>query len=213
VEQLHKKFDERILLRDVSFTIARNDKCAIVGPNGIGKSTLLKILLKELNSDQGFFDWSDTVSIGYFAQDYRTQLAPEQTVWQWMEDHIAAPAQEIRKILGQVLFRGADVEKKIGMLSGGESARLIMAKLILEKHNVLIFDEPTNHLDLESIDALIEAIQVFPGAVLFVSHNRYFIDSISTRVLVLTEQYGVQNYLGNYNDYLEQFGTDYLATA
>ncbi|HRD69740.1 MAG TPA: ABC-F family ATP-binding cassette domain-containing protein [Legionella sp.] len=213
VEQLHKKFDERILLRDVSFTIARNDKCAIVGPNGIGKSTLLKILLKELNSDQGFFDWSDTVSIGYFAQDYRTQLAPEQTVWQWMEDHIAAPAQEIRKILGQVLFRGADVDKKIGMLSGGESARLIMAKLILEKHNVLIFDEPTNHLDLESIDALIEAIQVFPGAVLFVSHNRYFIDSISTRVLVLTEQYGVQNYLGNYNDYLEQFGTDYLATA
>jgi ATPase subunit of ABC transporter with duplicated ATPase domains len=112
-----------------------------------------------------------------------------------------------------VLFRGADVDKKIGMLSGGESARLIMAKLILEKHNVLIFDEPTNHLDLESIDALIEAIQLFQGAVLFVSHNRYFIDHISTRVLVLTEQYGVQNYLGNYNDYLEQFGKDYLATA
>ena len=151
--------------------------------------------------------------MGYFAQDYRTQLVPEQTVWQWMEDNIAAPAQEIRKVLGQVLFRGADVDKKIGMLSGGESARLIMAKLILEKHNVLIFDEPTNHLDLESIDALIEAIQVFPGAVLFVSHNRYFIDHISTRVLVLTEQYGVQNYLGNYNDYLEQFGKDYLATA
>ncbi len=99
------------------------------------------------------------------------------------------------------------------MLSGGESARLIMAKLILEKHNVLIFDEPTNHLDLESIDALIEAIQAFEGAVLFVSHNRYFIDLISTRVLVLTEQYGVQNYLGNYNDYLDQFGKDYLATA
>ena len=88
-----------------------------------------------------------------------------------------------------------------------------MAKLMLEKHNVLIFDEPTNHLDLESIDALIEAIQDFPGAVLFVSHNRYFIDNISTRVLVLTEQYGVQNYLGNYNDYLQQFGEDYLTTA
>ena len=99
------------------------------------------------------------------------------------------------------------------MLSGGESARLIMAKLVLEKHNVLIFDEPTNHLDLESIDALIESIQQFAGTVLFVSHNRYFIDSIASRVLVLTEQHGVQNYLGNYNDYLEQYGTDYLATA
>lgn len=210
VEHVHKRFDERILLKDVSFTIQRNDKCAIVGPNGIGKSTLLKVLLNESVADQGHFEWSDTVSVGYFAQDYRTQLVPEQTVLQWMEDVVAAPSQEIRKVLGQVLFRGADVDKKIGMLSGGESARLVMAKLIMQKHNVLIFDEPTNHLDLESIDALIEAIQAFPGAVLFVSHNRYFIDSISTRVLALSERYGVQNYLGNYNDYLEQLGTDYL---
>jgi len=213
VENLHKNFNEKILLKEVTFNIQRGDKCAIIGPNGIGKSTLLKILLKELQSDQGNFEWGETVKVGYFAQDYRTQLAPEQTVLQWMEDHVVAPAQDIRKVLGQVLFRGSDVDKKIAMLSGGESARLIMAKLILEKHNVLIFDEPTNHLDLESIDALIESIQEFPGAVLFVSHNRYFIDRISTRVLVLTEQYGVQNYLGNYNDYLDQFGKDYLATA
>jgi ATPase subunit of ABC transporter with duplicated ATPase domains len=211
VENLHKQFNERILLKDVSFNILRGDKCAIIGPNGIGKSTLLKILLSELKADQGDFNWSDTVQVGYFAQDYHTQLSPEKTVWQWMESNIVAPAQEIRKALGQALFRGDDVEKKISMLSGGESARLIMAKLILEKPNVLIFDEPTNHLDMESIDALIEAIQKFPGAVLFVSHNRYFIDRISTRVLVLTEQYGVQNYLGNYNAYLEQFGQDYLA--
>lgn len=213
VENLHKQFNERILLKDVSFNILRGDKCAIIGPNGIGKSTLLKILLSELKADQGDFNWSDTVQVGYFAQDYRTQLSPEKTVWQWMESNIVAPAQEIRKALGQVLFRGDDVHKKIAMLSGGESARLIMAKLILEKPNVLIFDEPTNHLDMESIDALIEAIQKFSGAVLFVSHNRYFIDRISTRVLVLTEQYGVQNYLGNYNAYLEQFGQDYLAIA
>lgn len=213
VDQLHKKFDERVLLKNVSLTIQRGDKCAIIGPNGIGKSTFLKILLKELHADQGNFEWSDTVKVGYFAQDYRTQLNPEQTILQWMEDHIAAPSQEIRKVLGQVLFRGADVDKKIGVLSGGESARLIMAKLILEKHNALIFDEPTNHLDLESIDALIEAIQLFPGTVLFVSHNRYFIDDIATRIIVLTEQYGVQDFLGNYNDYLEQYGKDYLATA
>lgn len=213
IDNVHKQFAERVLLKKVSFNITRGDKCAIVGPNGIGKSTLLKILLNELMADTGHFEWSDTVQVGYFAQDYHHQLAPEKTLLQWLEDSVAASSQEIRKVLGQVLFSGADVDKKVGVLSGGESARLIMAKLILEKHNVLIFDEPTNHLDLESIDALIEAIQQFQGAVLFVSHNRHFIDSIATRVLVLTERYGVQNYLGNYHDYLEQYGTDYLATA
>jgi ATPase subunit of ABC transporter with duplicated ATPase domains len=210
VENLHKQFNERVLLKDVSFNVHRHDKCALIGPNGIGKSTLLKILLNKIPSDQGHFTWSDTVQAGYFAQDYQTQLSPEQTVLQWMTHHITAPEQEIRKVLGQALFRGADVDKKIAMLSGGESARLMIAKLILERHNVLIFDEPTNHLDMESIDALIEAIQAFPGAVLFVSHNRYFIDRIATRVIVLTEKYGMQNYLGNYNDYLGQFGRDYL---
>lgn len=213
IEHLHKQFAERILLKKVSFDITRGDKCAIVGPNGIGKSTLLKILLSELGADAGHFEWSETVQVGYFAQDYHSELDPELTLLQWLEEKVAATSQEIRKVLGQVLFSGESVDKKIGVLSGGECARLIMAKLILEKHNVLIFDEPTNHLDLESIDALIEAIQQFQGAVLFVSHNRHFIDSIATRVLVLTEQYGVQNYLGNYKDYLEQYGTDYLATA
>jgi ATPase subunit of ABC transporter with duplicated ATPase domains len=213
VEQLSKKFDERVLLNDVSFNLQRQDKCAVIGPNGIGKSTLLKILLKELPADQGHFEWSDTVQIGYFAQDYRTQLPPEQTIWQWLESQVVASTQDLRKVLGQTLFRGSDIEKKIAVLSGGESARLVLAKMILQKNNVLILDEPTNHLDLESIDSLIEALKNFPGAVLFVSHNRYFIDHISTRVLALTERHGVQNYLGNYNDYLEQFGKDYLAGA
>jgi len=211
VDNIHKQFDERILLRRVSFQIQRGDKCAIIGPNGIGKSTLLKILMQELSSDIGHFEWSETVSIGYFAQDYRTQLNPEQTVWQWMEEHSIAPSQETRNVLGQVLFRGSDVEKKISMLSGGECARLVIGKLMLEKHNVLILDEPTNHLDLESIDALVEALQAFSGAVLFISHNRFFIDSISTRVLMLTEQHGLQNFLGNYNNYLEHYGKDFLA--
>ena len=173
----------------------------------------MKILLKELPGDEGKFEWSETTTVSYFSQDYRTLLDPEQTVLQWMEDNAVASSQEIRSILGQVLFRGSDVDKKIALLSGGESARLVMGKIILEKPNVLILDEPTNHLDLESIDALIEALQAFAGTVLFVSHNRHFIDNISTRVLVLTEQHGAQNYLGNYQEYLDQFGTDYLGTA
>lgn len=213
VDQLGKQFDTRVLLHNVSFDIQRGNKCAIIGPNGVGKSTLLKILLNEIYADQGEFEWSETVQVGYFAQDYRTQLPPQKTVWEWLEENVVASAQEMRKVLGQVLFRGDDVMKKIVMLSGGESARLVLAKLILQKNNVLILDEPTNHLDLESIDALIEALQVFTGAVLFVSHNRYFIDRIATRVLAVTEHHGVQNYLGNYHDYLAQFGQDYLAKA
>jgi len=213
VENVHKRFSEKIVLKKVTFDIFRGDKCAIIGPNGIGKSTLLKILLKELPGDDGTFEWSETTTVSYFSQDYRTLLDPELTVLQWMENNAVASSQEIRNILGQVLFRGSDVDKKIAMLSGGESARLVMAKIILEKPNVLILDEPTNHLDLESIDALIESLQAFPGTVLFVSHNRHFIDNISTRVLVLTEQYGAQNYLGNYQEYLDQFGKDYLGAA
>lgn len=211
VEHLSKQFDERVLLKNVSFNLHRGNKCAVIGPNGIGKSTLLKILLNEIQADEGKFEWSDTVQVGYFAQDYRTQLPPKQTIWEWMEESVIASSQDIRKVLGQVLFCGDDVKKKISMLSGGESARLVLAKLMLQKNNMLILDEPTNHLDLESIDALIKALQQFHGAVLFVSHNRYFIDHIATRVLALTEHHGVQDYLGNYHDYLAQFGKDYLA--
>ncbi|HVE44145.1 MAG TPA: ABC-F family ATP-binding cassette domain-containing protein [Gammaproteobacteria bacterium] len=210
VSQLHKAFDERIILKNTSFDVHRGEKCAIVGPNGIGKSTLLKILLQQYQADQGTFEWGETVQIGYFAQDYRTLLPADMTIWEWMEDNMFSSAQEMRKILGQILFRGEDVNKKIALLSGGESARLMLAKLILEKHNMLILDEPTNHLDLASIDALAEGINDFPGAVLFVSHNRYFIDRIATRVLVLSEKHGAQHYLGNYKNYLDQFGQDYL---
>lgn len=211
VEMLGKQFDDRVLLKNITFNLHRGEKCAVIGPNGIGKSTLLKILLQQLQANDGSFEWSDTVQTGYFAQDYRTQLPPEQSIWQWIEHNFVAPSQEMRNILGQVLFSGSDVDKKIAMLSGGESARLVLAGMILQKNNVLVLDEPTNHLDLESVDALVEALKKFPGAVLFVSHNRYFIDQIATRVLSLTEHHGVQNYLGNYHDYLAQFGQDYLA--
>lgn len=209
-EGISKKFDERILLKDVSFSLARGEKCAIIGPNGIGKSTLLKILLNQVVPDSGRYEWNDNVEIGYFEQDYRSHLPGNQSIWHWLENHITAPTQQMRKTLGQVLFRGNDIDKKISVLSGGECARLVLASLILKQSNVLILDEPTNHLDLESIDALVEALKNFNGAVLFVSHNRFFIDHIATRVLAITEK-GVRNYLGNYHDYLAQYGKDYLA--
>lgn len=211
VEHLTKQFDERILLKDISFNLRRGEKCAIIGPNGIGKSTLLKILLKQLPANAGTFEWSDSVQLGYFAQDYHAELRANLTLGQWLETKTHSSSQAIRNTLGQVLFRGQDIDKKLSMLSGGESARLVLAALILQQSNVLILDEPTNHLDLESIDALWEALKAFPGTVLFVSHNRYFIDHIATRVLALTEQDGARNYLGNYHDYIQQYGKDYLA--
>jgi ATPase subunit of ABC transporter with duplicated ATPase domains len=209
-EGIAKQFDTRVLLHNVSFSLARGEKCAVIGPNGIGKSTLLKILLDQLPADNGTHAWADNAEIGYFAQDYRSHLPGNQSALHWIENHIKAPSQEIRKALGQVLFRGNAVDKKISVLSGGECARLVLASMILKQPNVLILDEPTNHLDLESVDALVEALKKFPGAVLFVSHNRFFIDSIATRVLSITEK-GVRNYLGNYHDYLAQYGKDYLS--
>lgn len=211
VEHINKQFEQKTLLHNVTFNLRRGEKCALIGPNGIGKSTLLKILLNQLPADQGSYEWSDTVSIGYFAQDYRTQFRDNLTVWQWMEHQSTATSQEMRNVLGQVLFRKQDIDKKLSMLSGGESARLVLASLILQKNNLLILDEPTNHLDLESIDALVEGLKHFHGAVLFVSHNRYFIDHIATRIIALTEHQGIRNYLGNYHNYLAQYGQDYLA--
>jgi len=211
-QNLSKQFGEALVLNKISFTLNRGEKCAIIGPNGIGKSTLLNVLLEKIPATDGNYEWSDTVSIGYFAQDYHQQLPTDQTVWQWMENTVSAPAQDIRAALGQSLFRGTDVNKKISVLSGGESARLVLASIVLKKHNVLILDEPTNHLDLESIDALSEALVAFEGSILFVSHNRYFIDQIATRVIALTPHHGVKHYAGNYNDYLEQYGLDYLSS-
>lgn len=211
VEHLCKQYDERVLLNDISFILRRGEKCAVIGPNGIGKSTLLKTLLGQTQANKGQYEWSETVQIGYFAQDYQVELPGHLSIWEWLENKVTATSQEIRNTLGQVLFRGKDVEKKLSMLSGGESARLVLANLILQQNNLLILDEPTNHLDLESIDALVEALHKFHGAILFVSHNRYFIDRIATRIIALTENDGARNYLGNYHDYLDQYGKDHLA--
>jgi len=209
VEDISKQYDERILLENVSFNLNRGEKYAVIGPNGIGKSTLLKILLNQTVPNKGRYEWNENAEIGYFEQDYRSHMPANQTILHWMENHVKATEQEIRKVLGQMLFRGNDADKKISVLSGGECARLVLASIILKKPNVLVLDEPTNHLDLESVDALTEALKRFAGSVLFVSHNRFFIDRTATRVLAITEK-GMRNYLGNYQDYLAQYGKDYL---
>ena len=204
VEKLEKSYGDNLLFKHLSFVIQRSHKCAIIGPNGVGKSTVLKILLNETSPDHGQFNWSETVSIGYFAQDFHDLLDPTKTLLQWLCENVSGATElSARKALGQMLFSGTDVNKAIKVISGGECARLILAKLILEQHNVLVLDEPTNHLDLEAIEGLVEGLQQFPGTILFVSHNRFLVQHVASHLLVMTKQ-SVELYPGTYNEYMNR---------
>jgi ATPase subunit of ABC transporter with duplicated ATPase domains len=200
-DELAKSYSERTLFKKLSFVLQKGQKCAVIGPNGVGKSTFLKILMNQIKSDQGKFHWSETASIGYFAQDFHDLLKPEMTLLQWLCQEVRGATElAARKALGQMLFSGTDVDKPIKVLSGGECARLIFAKLSLEKHNVLVLDEPTNHLDLETIEGLIEGLKAFTGSVLFVTHNRYLINQAATHLLVMyPDQF--EWYPGSYQEY------------
>jgi len=209
-EHVSKSFEDRKVLDNISFEVMRGDRCAILGPNGIGKSTLLKILLGQMPADQGEYHWSPMAKIGYFSQDYRDALDANDNMLHWLTNEVTETTeQDARQALGKMLFPGDDVKKKISVLSGGESARLVFAQLLLQQDNVLILDEPTNHLDLESIDGLAEGLFNFDGTVMFVSHNRYFVELVATCLLIITPQ-GVDYYPGTYADYLERVGVDYL---
>lgn len=203
VTDLAKSFDDKLLFQNVSFFIRRGERVAILGPNGIGKSTLLKCILGQYSPSSGDIRLGTGVSIGYYDQEQRN-LRPNNTVID--EVWSAAPhlsQTEIRNILAAFLFKNEDVFKTIGTLSGGERGRVLLAKLILAKDNFLILDEPTNHLDMASKEKLEQALADYPGTILVVSHDRYFLNKIVNRILVL-EKEGVTEYLGNYDDYLEK---------
>ena len=213
VKGLDKSFGGTKVLNKVGFTLNRGERMAIVGPNGIGKSTLLKIICGRLESDGGEMVLGYEVHPGYFAQDHHEQLKGRGSVVNWLHD--LSPGESvstIRGILGRVLFSGDDVEKKISDLSGGESARLLLAGLMLMQDNLLILDEPTNHLDLEGREALMGALMEFEGTIMFVSHDRHFVSHVGTRVLALNPD-GMEDFEGSYEEYLEKQGEDYLAEA
>lgn len=194
---------EKPLAQGITFRLRRGDTAALIGPNGIGKSTLLKTLIGQHRQDHGAFDWGTNVKIGYYDQE-QTGLNPNQTVLE--EVWNAFPHLEearIRTVLGNFLFGGEDVFKKVGSLSGGEKARVALAKLMLQKANVLILDEPTNHLDLYSKEVLESALVEYEGTLLFISHDRYFLNKMAENMLELDKD-GVTVYLGNYDDYVEK---------
>jgi ATPase subunit of ABC transporter with duplicated ATPase domains len=212
VDNISKSYGEKNVLNKVSFTVARGDKTIIIGPNGIGKSTLLKITLDKIKSDLGSYEWGIETHISYFAQDHHELLNESMSAYDWMQDQMPMhTVGAIRSSMGHVLFRQDEAFKNILSLSGGEGARLLLAKIMLEEANVLILDEPTNHLDIESKNALKKALIDYPGTLIMVTHDRDFATSIATRIIALTEK-KVIDFKGSYDEYLDRFGKDYFKT-
>lgn len=211
LNHLSKKFNEKTIFQNLSFSVKRGEKIAIIGHNGIGKSTLLKVLLGQHTPDNGEYIWGHETHISYFAQDHHEQLKGNYDLMQWLSDQESQSSSEnIRKALGATLFSKDDVYKTISVLSGGEAARLLFANIMLLHSNVMILDEPTNHLDIDAKEALASSLQKYEGTLLLVSHDRHFVSQIATRVLAFTEK-GVIDHLGPYQEYLTRYGDDYLS--
>lgn len=189
--------------KNISFRIIRGESIALVGPNGVGKSTLLKTIIKRLPAISGSIQYGSNVEIGYYDQDQAELTSNKRVLNELWDEYPLTPEKDIRTVLGNFLFSGDDVLKSVATLSGGEKARLALAKLMMQKANFLILDEPTNHLDLDSKEILENALIDYPGTILFVSHDRYFINRITTRVLELSEN-GAAEYLGDYDYYVEK---------
>jgi ATPase subunit of ABC transporter with duplicated ATPase domains len=205
-----KNFDDKKVLNKVSFEINRGEKVIIIGPNGIGKSTLLKILLGKLKADIGDYEWGYEAQISYFAQDHHDLLNESMSAVDWLSKQVEKELLvTVRTVMGQMLFRQDEALKNILNLSGGEGARLLLGKIILEKGNIMILDEPTNHLDIESKESLKEALIKYEGTLIMVTHDRDFASSIGTRVIALSTK-GITDFKGKYSEYLERHKNDYL---
>ena len=203
ITDLSKAFDSNVLFHDLSCFIQKGEHIAIIGDNGTGKSTLLKIINQVMDSDSGTIKTGTNVEIGYYDQEHHVLHENKSIFDEISDDYPTLTNTEIRNVLAAFLFTGEDVYKMVGSLSGGEKGRVLLAKLMLSQANFLILDEPTNHLDITSKEILEDALNSYTGTVLYVSHDRYFINRTASRILDLTKE-GFINYLGNYDYYLEK---------
>lgn len=183
------------------------EKVAILGNNGVGKSTMIKTLVGELTPDTGRLKWSENSNIGYYAQDHATDFEVDMTVFDWMSLWMKPEddEQSVRSVLGRLLFSQDDLKKSVQVLSGGEKGRMLFGKLMMQKPNILIMDEPTNHLDMESIESLNMALELYQGTLIFVSHDREFVSSLANRIIEITPE-KVTNFQGTYDEFLAKKG-------
>ncbi|NLJ83168.1 MAG: ABC-F family ATP-binding cassette domain-containing protein [Bacteroidales bacterium] len=209
-ENLSKKYDENQVLKNVNFVIENKEKVAFIGRNGEGKTTLMRILNQELSLTNGKLVRGDRVKIGYYAQNQNALLNASKTVFETLDDIAVGDVRtKIRGILGSFLFSNDDIEKKVSVLSGGEKARLALAKLLLEPYNVLLLDEPTNHLDMQSKDVLKNALLHYNGTLVIVSHDRDFLQGLSDKIFEFKDK-SIKIHLGDIQDYLEKRKIDSL---
>ena len=206
---------DKKLFNNLDLTLNAGDRLAVIGENGVGKSTLLKLMMGELTPQFGSIKWTEKARLGYYAQDHAEDFKSDTNLTDWVSEYARANAAEgedletlIRGTLGRLLFSGDEVKKAVRVISGGEQGRMIFGKLMLMKPNVLVMDEPTNHLDMESIESLNSALEKFKGTLVFVSHDREFVSSLATRILEIRMDGSIVNYLGNYEEYLSSQGID-----
>ncbi len=205
VKGISKKFEYKTIFENVSFNLDRGEKLAIIGANGIGKSTLLKTILGQIPADQGEAEWGHETYISYFSQTHHELLNEHLTLADWMQKHSEnTTMQQQFNALGRVMLAKEAMQKDILTLSGGEAARVLLAKIMLEQTNVLVFDEPTNHMDIETIDALAEALNRYPGTLILVSHDRAFISKIASRIIYIPQSKKLIDFHGKYEEFVKE---------
>lgn len=209
VTHLSKGYGAAPLFKNLNLMIAVGEKVAILGANGIGKTTLLKTLIGDIAADLGTMKWSENSKIGYYAQDHASDFNIDITVFDWISQwkQEKDDEQAVRSVLGRLLFNQDDIKKKVSVLSGGEKGRMLFGKFMMQRPNILVMDEPTNHLDMESIESLNMALELYEGTLIFVSHDREFVSSMATRIIEIMPN-KVIDFSGNYEEYLRSRGIE-----
>ncbi len=209
VEQLAKGFEQEPLFKDFNLIAEVGERIAILGENGVGKTTMLRTLIHDLPQDAGTIQWSENSSIGYYAQDHAADFENDMTLFEWMSQwrKEGDDDQTVRGFLGRMLFSAEDIKKSVKVLSGGEQGRMLFGKMMMQKPNILVMDEPTNHLDMESIESLNNALELYKGTLFFVSHDRAFVSSLANRIIEITAD-GVTDFKGTYDEFLKSKGVE-----
>jgi ATPase subunit of ABC transporter with duplicated ATPase domains len=203
---ISKSFDDIIVFKDLNLKVNKGDKIGIIGPNGVGKTTLCKLIVNDnLKPDNGEIKWGQTVQYSYFPQDTTDRIKGNETLYDWLRSFDKkADISEIRNCLGRMLFNGEEQEKSVSKTSGGEKHRMMLSKIMFEGGNFLILDEPTNHLDLEAIVALGEGLYNYEGNVICVTHDRELLDAFANRIIEIKESGEFIDFLGTYEEYIQK---------